>query len=39
MIEEGTMDLTDVTDQYGLSVPIRRVRQIRGSFWPNVAYL
>jgi hypothetical protein len=36
IIEEGTTDLTDATDQCGLSVPIRRICLIRGFFCLNM---
>jgi hypothetical protein len=35
-LEEGTTDLTDATDQGGLSVTIRRICLIRGFFCLNM---
>jgi hypothetical protein len=35
IIEEGTMDFTDATDQCGLSAAIRSICEIHGSFRLN----
>jgi hypothetical protein len=36
VVEEGTTDQTDPTDQDGASVTVRRIRLIRGSFFLNM---